>query len=282
MVAIITKLVARGFARIGAPGGRVLALACALLAPIIASVDQTAVASEKPQATMRRVSERKVFTDAEITQGFFKLTFGAEFHTAGRVDRIRKYDGPVRVFIDSRAKPDRTSQVTDAVAKISEHVRHLDISVTRDRAEANMIVTVVRDRDLNRTIRSVYGPARARSIRRSLDPQCLSGFRKDESFRIAHSEVILVADAGEFVFRECVYEEMLQALGPINDDDSIPWTMFNDNVHVGFFDVYDQYILNLLYHPRIRPGMTRAEVTTILPEILPEVRAFVREVNRLP
>jgi len=74
----------------------------------------------------------------------------------------------------------------------------------------------------------------------------------------------------------------LQALGPINDDDSIPWTMFNDNVHVGFFDVYDQYILNLLYHPRIRPGMTRAEVTTILPEILPEVRAFVREVNRLP
>ena len=74
------------------------------------------------------------------------------------------------------------------------------------------------------------------------------------------SDVILVADAGDFIFYDCVYEELLQALGPINDDSTVPWTMFNDNVQMGFFGVYDQYILNILYHPRIRPGMTRAEV----------------------
>ncbi len=26
--------------------------------------------------------------------------------------------------------------------------------------------------------------------------------------------------------------------------------MFNDAVRMGFFGVYDQYILNILYHPR--------------------------------
>jgi hypothetical protein len=58
--------------------------------------------------------------------------------------------------------------------------------------------------------------------------------------------------------------------------------MFNDKVSMGFFDVFDQYILNILYDPRIRPGMTVEEVRGVLPEVLPDVRAFVRKVNDLP
>jgi hypothetical protein len=58
--------------------------------------------------------------------------------------------------------------------------------------------------------------------------------------------------------------------------------MFNDDVQMGFFGVYDQYILNILYHPRITAGMTAAEVRALLPEIMPEVRAFVARTNNLP
>lgn len=238
--------------------------------------------AENSEIAKRRANERRIFTDAEILEGFFKITFGAEFHVAGRVDRIRKYDAPVRIFIDNRAKPDRSQQVTDAIADIRARVRDLDMAITDKRNEANVVVTLVRDRDLARTIRSIYGIERARRIQSSLEPQCLSGFRKDESFRILHSDVILVADAGEFVFYDCVYEELLQALGPINDDATVPWSMFNDDVQLGFFGVYDQYLLNLLYHPRIRPGMTRKEVEAMMPEILPSVRAWVAEVNKLP
>jgi hypothetical protein len=106
--------------------------------------------------------------------------------------------------------------------------------------------------------------------------------RKDESFRITRSDVILAVDVREFVFRDCAYEEILQALGPINDDDSVPWTMFNDDVQMGFFGIYDQYLLNILYDPRLRPGMTRAEVKALLPEVLPVVREWVARVNGLP
>jgi len=62
----------------------------------------------------------------------------------------------------------------------------------------------------------------------------------------------------------------------------VPWTMFNDDVQMGFFDVYDQYILNILYHPKVWPGMTRQQLRALLPEIMPEVRAFVAKVNDLP
>jgi hypothetical protein len=59
-------------------------------------------------------------------------------------------------------------------------------------------------------------------------PKCLSGIAKDESYRIRRAEVILPVDADEFQFYDCAYEELLQSLGLINDDSSVPWTMFND------------------------------------------------------
>src|ERR1051325_7032690 len=124
----------------------------------------TVAVAEDPQITSRRAAERKSFTDAEIIDGFFKVTFGAEFHVAGSVDRIRKYDGPVRVYIDNRATPDRTAQVGIAIADIRSRVRNLDITMTDKREAANMIVSLVNDRDLARMIRAIYGIDRTAQV----------------------------------------------------------------------------------------------------------------------
>jgi Protein of unknown function (DUF2927) len=56
--------------------------------------------------------------------------------------------------------------------------------------------------------------------------------------------------------------------------------MFNDDVQMGFFDVYDQFLLNILYDPRVRPGMTKEEVNGLLPKVLPTVRAWVTNLPR--
>jgi DUF2927 family protein len=240
-----------------------------------------AAAAEIPAVASRQRTEKKIFTDSEITDGFFKTAFGAEYQLAGRVDRIRKYDAPVRVFADGN-RLDRKAQLAGIVADIAARVQHLDIAMAETSDSANIVVKLVRDRDLYRTISTFYGSERAREIRSSLDPQCLSGFRKNEKFEIEHSDVILTVDNGDFIFFDCGYEELLQSLGPINDTSSVPWTMFNDNVSMGFFDVYDQYILNVLYDPRVRPGMTVAEVKAVLPEVLADVRIWVRSVNKLP
>ena len=104
---------------------------------------------------------------------------------------------------------------------------------------------------------------------------------QERNFEIEHSDVILTVDNGDFTFLDCAYEELLQSLGPINDTASVPWTMFNDNVSMGYFDVYDQYILNLLYDPRIKAGMTIQEVKAVLPGVLTDVRIWVRRGNDL-
>jgi hypothetical protein len=238
------------------------------------------VAAEIPAIAARQRAEKKIFTDAEITEGFLKTTFGAEFQLAGRVDRIRKYVAPVRIFAEGN-RADRKAQLAQVVADIDKRVQHLDIAMAANAADANITVKLVRDRDLTRTIAKDYGNDRAKEIKTSLDPQCLSGFRKNDAYEIERSNVILTVDNGDFVFFDCAYEELLQSLGPINDTSTVPWTMFNDKVSMGFFDVYDQYILNLLYDPRIRPGMTVDEVRAVLPAVLADVRVWVKKVNDL-
>jgi len=258
---------------------RIVAFALAAIA--FGGAVTPALCAENPAIASRQRAEQKTFTDAEIIDGFFKTAFGAEFHLAGRVDRIRKYATPVRVFAEGADRPDRKAQLAKVVADIARLVQHLDIAMADSIDDANVVVTLVRDRDLFRTVRRFYGDVRAREIRSSLDPQCLSGFRKNERSEIEHSDVILVVDKGDFTFLDCAYEELLQSLGPINDTNSVPWTMFNDQVSMGFFDVYDQYLLNILYDPRIKPGMNVAEVKAVLSEVLADVRAWVRKVNEL-
>ncbi len=248
---------------------------------LVALLGSLAQAAENPEIAKRRAAERKTFTDAEIFKGFFATAFGAEMRIAGRVDGIRKYDKPVRVYVENRAQPDRSAQIAAIVADIKSRIEHLDIAIVADRKEANVIIRLLSEREFYPALRAAFGRDRMRSIRKSLDPQCLSGFRKDAELRIVHSDVFLVADTSDFVFYDCAYEELLQSLGPINDTDKVPWTMFNDKVAMGFFDVYDQYILNILYHPRVRPGMSRAQVRAVLPEIMPQVRAFVAKMNKL-
>lgn len=238
--------------------------------------------AQTPGVNARQRAEKKVFTDAEIIDGFMKTAFGAEYHLAGRVDRIRKYQMPVRIFVEGASRASRQMQLARVVSDIALRVQHLDIAMADKRDGANTIITLVRDRDLQKTITAFYGAEKAREIRDSLDPQCLSGFRKNEGFEIQRSDVILTVDNGDFVFLDCAYEELLQSLGPINDTDSVPWTMFNDEVSMGFFDIYDQYLMNILYDPRIKAGMTVDEVRALLPAVLPDVRAWVTKVNNLP
>jgi hypothetical protein len=247
---------------------------------LAAAVACSSVRADDDNIRLKRNSEQTTFSDAEIADGFFKIAFGAELRIAGDDSRVRKFDGPVRVYFDNQSQANRRADIAAVISDIRTFVDHLDIALTTDRKAANVVVSLLENHDaLLRTMRARYGHKRADEIERRLTPRCLSGFAEDTAHRITRAEVLLTADGDDFSFLDCAYEELLQALGPINDDRSVPWTMFNDDIHMGFFDVYDQYILNILYDPRVRPGMTRQQIKTQLTDILPTVRHWISEVN---
>ena len=276
------RLVVNGLAAAFRANSRWLGMAQSLviyafLMSAVAIIGIPSVKAENSDITLRRSLERTDYTDNEILDGFFKIAFGAELQLGQHVERIRKFDEPVRVLVIDHSHPKK--DLAAVVSDIGARVNHLDIALTNDARTANVIVTLVRARDFKPTVRRIFGTEKAAQIEQTLTPECLSGFGKDQYYRIRHAEVILPVDAGEFTFLDCAYEELLQALGPINDDSAVPWAMINDDVQMGFFDTYDQYLLNILYHPRIRPGMTKEEVRNTLPEVLPAVRSWVASTN---
>ncbi|HEX2257642.1 MAG TPA: DUF2927 domain-containing protein, partial [Afifellaceae bacterium] len=81
---------------------------------------------------------------------------------------------------------------------------------------------------------------------------------------------------GEFLFQRCLVEEVLQGLGPVNDSPALADSVFNDNSRHSRFTAHDRFLLNMLYHRRIRAGMTAAEVAGVLPEVIRDVRGRLR------
>src|SRR5476649_910030 len=117
---------------------------------------------ENADISLRRASERTSFRNDEIADGFFKIAFGAELQFGRRVERIRKFDEPVRVFVANQGAPNRRAEIAAVIADIRARVDHLDLEMTDDHRAANFIVTLVPKRNLNRTIQSLFGRDKAK------------------------------------------------------------------------------------------------------------------------
>lgn len=99
-------------------------------------------------------------------------------------------------------------------------------------------------------------------------------FRSAMSAEVAFSVVALEASPD---LSECVYEELIQALGPINDSRRVRETLFNDAPpgspgHARAPTAYDWLALAVIYDPRLVTGMTEAEAAPVIEEI---VQGFV-------
>ena len=68
--------------------------------------------------------------------------------------------------------------------------------------------------------------------------------------------------------RDCLNEELAQALGPLNDLYRLPDSVFNDDNINGILTGFDMLILRTTYAPELRPGMSQSAVAAALPAIL--------------
>ena len=71
--------------------------------------------------------------------------------------------------------------------------------------------------------------------------------------------------------RDCLAEEITQALGPANDLYRLPDSIWNDDNFHGMATPFDMLILRALYQPELQSGMTRPEVAAALPGVLDRV-----------
>lgn len=212
------------------------------------------------------------FTTDELLSGFEKTVFGLEYRSwSWRPYLVKKFTRPVLFHVYSLSSRDRTQTVHRFIQEIGNRVGGLSTAVTNDPAAANFDVYVVDRAQYEQVVKkNIYKNDRARVPGRCL-VRVVSG-RKG----IKRSAAVIVSDEGEFLFKRCLVEELLQGLGPMNDDADLIHSVFNDSSRHSRFTVFDQIIMNMLYDPRIKPGMSRKQTRQILPLVVRDARWRVR------
>ncbi len=212
------------------------------------------------------------FSDAALADGFYRTVFGLEYEVGSRgASVVKKFVGPVRLYIDHRSRIDRRRSVQRFVTSVNRAVRGLDLRVVDSPLEANFTVYVVDRAQYAQVIQDdVYNSSRA-EVRGRCMVRVLTG-----QGGISQAQAVIVSDEGDFLFNRCLVEEVLQGLGPLNDDPTLAASVFNDQSQHTRFMLHDRYVLNMLYHPRIQPGMRRDDVERVLRMVLGDVRGWVR------
>jgi len=145
------------------------------------------------------------------------------------------------------------------------------ISVVPTLRQANVLV-VITDVRHYLAVGEYLLPGRAGFMR---DTQCAGVPTWHPNYALDRALVVIPGDRSNRSFVACVSEEVLQVLGAVNDDNSLRHSTFNDVNDLDGFPLFDQWILNMLYHPRIRPGMNEAQVRAALPAVVREIRARI-------
>ncbi|WP_237154415.1 DUF2927 domain-containing protein [Oryzibacter oryziterrae] len=218
-----------------------------------------------------RAGDLSAFTDAQLIAGFRKTVFGAEFGSAQYERIVKKFAGPVRMRVVDYSGTNRHRQISAFVASLHSKVDGLDIRIVNSKARANFTLYVVDRASYLATVQSnVLG------LHSGAAPgQCLVRLVPSAS-SIGSSTAVIVADEGESEFRRCMVEEILQGLGPMNDNSSLTYSVFNDSSKHADFMPFDRAIVSMLYDRRIRPGMNVREAEAVLPDVIADVRKRIR------
>lgn len=205
----------------------------------------------------------------DLSLDFIELSFRME--SGKELPILTRFEGPVTL----RVIGDPPSTLGPDLARLISRLRseaRIDISPTTS-ANANITVQAVSRAKIRQVLPqaacfvapNVSNIDEYKKARRSHQTNWSLMQTRD---RVA---IFLPNDASPQEVRDCLHEEIAQALGPLNDLYRLPDSVFNDdNVHT-VLTAFDMMILRAYYDPSLRSGMTRGQVANALPAIFARI-----------
>ena len=210
--------------------------------------------------------ERPARSNRDIQRDFLDLSFNLESGRALPV--FSRFEGPITVRITGAPPPTLGPDLNRLIGRLRTEA---GINIRRvSRPGASITIEAVTRAEIQRylpkaacfVVPNISGLSEYRSARRQ-GATSWSQLRTREQLAI-----FLPNDASPQEARDCLHEELAQAIGPLNDLYRLPDSVFNDdNVHT-VLTGFDMLILRAYYAPELRSGMTREQVAAKLPAIL--------------
>lgn len=208
--------------------------------------------------------------NAQIARDILELSFQME---SGRpLPVLARFEGPVALHVAGTVPPTARADIDKLAARLRAEAK-IPLRVAEGPAPASGNVIVVEF--LPRAKMQALVPEAAcfvvprigsweeyRAARRSpqLDWATLTVRQR--------AAVFIPSDTSPQEIRDCLHEEVAQALGPLNDIYRLPDSVFNDDNFHAVLTGFDMLVLRLYNAPELSSGMTRAEVAARLPALL--------------
>lgn len=206
-------------------------------------------------------------SNSDIAQDFLDLSFRME---SGRsMATFTRFEGPITVRATGQTNPLMIRDLQDVIARFRAEAR-IDISLVDASQPASITIEAVPREVMQAAVprAACFVVPRLTSwrefkiARRTPQVDWTTLTRRDRA------AIFVPANVAPQEARDCLHEELAQALGPLNDLYRLPDSVFNDdNIHA-VLTGFDMLILRTYYDPVLSNGMTRGEVAARLPSIL--------------
>jgi hypothetical protein len=209
---------------------------------------------------------RPLYSNTDIARDFLDLAF--ELESGRALPVLTRFETPVTVRVTG-APP---ASLAPDLARLIQRLRtEAGINISQSQSpSANITIEAVSRDEIRRVlpqaacfvVPNVSSLTEYRKYRRA---QKTNWVDLDVREKMA---IFLPNDASPQEVRDCMHEELAQALGPLNDLYRLSDSIFNDdNIHT-VLTGFDMIILRAYYAPELHSGMTRDQVAARLPDIL--------------
>lgn len=220
-------------------------------------------------------------SNTSIARDFMALSFQLENGTP--LERFTRFEGPITVRVVGDAIPASLGPDLEQLIARLRVEAGIDITRVAPNVTANITIQTLPHADLRRRAPNtacIVAPNISnwnafRTTRRA----GLSWTNVTKRDRLA---IFIPNDEAPQEIRDCLHEELAQALGPLNDLYRLTDSVFNDdNIH-SVLTGFDMLILRATYAPSLRNGMSRTDVALRLPSILDQINPIGNRASTTP
>ncbi|MEL6169992.1 MAG: DUF2927 domain-containing protein [Pseudomonadota bacterium] len=213
---------------------------------------------------------RPTRSNAALARDILDLTF--ELESGRPLPVLTRFEGPITIRVTGRSPTFLDRDLNRLISRIRREAR-IDVSRVPASQPAGITIEVVTRAELSRAVpqAACFVVPRVASwdeFRRSRRSAKLDWTTLTTRETMA---IFIPGDVAPQEVRDCLHEEVAQAIGPLNDLYRLPDSVFNDDNFHTVLTGFDTLVLRVLYDDALSSGMTRAQVAERLPGILARV-----------
>jgi hypothetical protein len=225
--------------------------------------------SAPPMPAMAK-AEAVVMSNEELQQIFMDMAFKME---SGRVlPVLTRFEGPITVRMIGQVPPSAKAELARLLARFRNEAGLDVVEVSPNQPAAINI-----DFQPRAEMRKVVPSAACFVVPRLSSFAEYKIHRNDPEVNWAtvvtrtQVAVFVPSDTSAQEMRDCLHEEVGQAMGPLNDLYHLPNSVFNDDNFHTILTSFDMTLLRAYNAPELRSGMNATEVAARLPKVLARV-----------